>query len=28
VIAGILSGWTKTMFTLDLVTREDSCSIG
>jgi alkylhydroperoxidase family enzyme len=28
VIAGMLTGWTKTMFTFDLVTREDNCPIG
>lgn len=28
VIAGMLTGWTKLMFTFDLVTREDSCPIG
>jgi alkylhydroperoxidase family enzyme len=28
LIAGILTGWSKTMFTLDLVTREDNCPIG
>lgn len=27
VIAGMLTGWTKTMFTFDLVTREDNCPI-
>ncbi len=27
VIAAILTGWTKLMFTFDLVTREDSCPI-
>ncbi|MCU1656986.1 MAG: Carboxymuconolactone decarboxylase [Pseudonocardiales bacterium] len=28
VIAAMLTGWTKLMFTFDLVTREDSCPIG
>jgi alkylhydroperoxidase family enzyme len=27
VIAAILTGWTKLMFTFDLVSREDSCPI-
>jgi alkylhydroperoxidase family enzyme len=28
VVAAMLTGWTKLMFTFDLVTREDSCPIG
>ena len=27
VIAAMLTGWTKLMFTFDLVTREDSCPV-
>jgi alkylhydroperoxidase family enzyme len=27
VIAAVLTGWTKLMFTFDLVTREDNCPI-
>ena len=28
VVAAMLTGWTKLMFTFDLVTREDNCPIG
>lgn len=28
VVAAMLTGWTKLMFTFGLVTREDSCPIG
>jgi alkylhydroperoxidase family enzyme len=28
VVAAMLTGWTKLMFTFDLVTREDSCPVG